>query len=313
MKKILRLILIVIILSIIMIIPIIRVNAVDETKEVIGMESNDEFKAGEEISIKVKILDTQYNVDTIIANLEYDENVIETITEENMTPGKGWNYPMYNEEEKLLMIEKNNTILETSDMVVEIKMKIKENITGTSTKIKLLSIELASMGEDIENVGQVEKVIGEQQNENEDEIYLKSEKYKIGNSNINVYEQDDKYISKIDAETTVAEFKNNLETNGNINIEKTDGTEVNDEDFVGTGMKLKITKDEEEIILIISVTGDISGDGKITITDLSELNQVLLETKTLENEYKIAADLDENDKITITDLSQLNQSILESN
>ena len=75
-------------------------------------------------------------------------------------------------------------------------------------------------------------------------------------------------------------------------------------------MTLQVTKDKEKIELQIAVMGDLDGNGKVTITDLSVLNQTLLQTTTLENEYKIAADLDENNNITVTDLSTINKMLL---
>lgn len=66
----------------------------------------------------------------------------------------------------------------------------------------------------------------------------------------------------------------------------------------------------EKIELTVAVSGDLNGDGKVTATDLSTLNQTILKLVKLENEYKIAADLDENDKITATDLSTLNKILL---
>ena len=75
-------------------------------------------------------------------------------------------------------------------------------------------------------------------------------------------------------------------------------------------MKLTVTKDEEKVELKIAVSGDLDGNGKITATDLSTMNQTILKLVTLDNEYKIAADLDENGKVSATDFSALNQMLL---
>lgn len=143
-----------------------------------------------------------------------------------------------------------------------------------------------------------------------EKLYLSSEPYKIGNNDIDNYEVGDKYISRVVKETTKANFIYNLDTNGKIRILKEDGTELKDGELVGTGMTLEVTKDKEKIELKIAVSGDVSGDGKVTVTDLSTMNQTVLDVIKLENEYKIAADLDENDNITVTDLSTENKMIL---
>lgn len=143
-----------------------------------------------------------------------------------------------------------------------------------------------------------------------EKLYLSSKPYKIGNNDIDNYEVGDKYISRVVKETTKANFIYNLDTNGKVRILKEDGTELKDGELVGTGMTLEVTKDKEKIELKIAVSGDVSGDGKVTVTDLSTINQTVLGVVKLENEYKIAADLDENDNITVTDLSTENKMIL---
>ena len=123
-------------------------------------------------------------------------------------------------------------------------------------------------------------------------------------------EDGDEYISRINKETIKSSFISNLDTNGTIRIIKQDGKELGENELVGTGMTLEVTKDEEKIELKIVVMGDLNGDGKVTATDLSTLNQTILKLVKLENEYKIAADLDENDNLTATDLSTINKILL---
>ena len=143
-----------------------------------------------------------------------------------------------------------------------------------------------------------------------DHIYLKSKVYKIGENDIDIYEENDVYLDKIEPETTLENFKKNCKTNGNITVLNEKGIELQDEEFVGTNMKIQVTRKTEKITLTAVVMGDLDGNGKVTITDLSVLNQTLLQTTTLENEYKIAADLDENNNITVTDLSTINKMLL---
>ena len=144
------------------------------------------------------------------------------------------------------------------------------------------------------------------------DIYLSSETYKIGKDDIENYEYGDQYISRIEKETTKEECINSLKTNGTIKIIKQDGEELQDGELVGTGMTIEVTKDNEKIELKIAVMGDLNGDGKVTPTDLSTVNQLILKIVELGNEYKIAADLDENEDITVTDLSTINKVLLET-
>lgn len=133
-----------------------------------------------------------------------------------------------------------------------------------------------------------------------EELYLSSDAYKIA----------DNYISSIEKETTKKEFINSLNTNGTVKIIKEDGTELYDNDLVGTGMKIEVTRYDEKMELKVAVMGDLSGDGKVTAQDLSTINKAILKILTLQDEYKIAGDLDENDNLTATDLSTVNKMVL---
>ena len=144
----------------------------------------------------------------------------------------------------------------------------------------------------------------------EDNLYLKSEKYKIGENDIDNYEQGDIYLDKIEPNTTLKQFIENCDTNGIIKVIDKDGKELKEDDLIGTGMTIKDTRYDEEITLTAVVMGDLDGNGIVTITDFSAINQVLLEIATLEEPYFKAADLDDNKKLTITDFSTINNTIL---
>ena len=143
-----------------------------------------------------------------------------------------------------------------------------------------------------------------------DELYLKSEKYKIGENDIDNYEQGDIYLDKIEPNTTLKDFIANCDTNGDITVINSEGKELSDDDLVGTGMTMKVKRYDEEITLTLVVMGDLDGDGKVTAVDLSTLNQAILKTTKLENAEFKAADLDDSKKITATDLSTINDTIL---
>ena len=151
-------------------------------------------------------------------------------------------------------------------------------------------------------------------NEEDKNRYLEENRILLGleqlNLSSNIYKIEDKYISRIEKETTKEELISNLKTNGTVKIQKQDGTELSDNEFVGTGMKLEVERYGEKIELKIAVMGDLSGEGKVTAQDLSTVNKAILKVITLQDEYKIAADLDENDKLTATDLSTVNKIVL---
>ena len=140
-----------------------------------------------------------------------------------------------------------------------------------------------------------------------DKITLETEEYDFTNRGLEdkskVYDQGYKYIIGIDLETTKEEFIGNLITNGNVRILDLNGEELEDGEFIGTGMTLEVTHNYQKIELKIVVLGDVTGDGMVTVTDLSAINQAALKIITLEGEYFLAGDLDQNGNISATDLS----------
>ncbi len=146
----------------------------------------------------------------------------------------------------------------------------------------------------------------------EDKLYLRSEKYKVGKNNIDEYEEGDIYLDKIEPETTVAEFIENCDTNGIITVIDKNGKTLKEDELVGTGMTIKDKRYEEEITMTAVVMGDLDGNGYVTVTDLSALNQVILKEVQIQGAEFLAADLDDNEKLTVTDLSTINNTILET-
>lgn len=142
------------------------------------------------------------------------------------------------------------------------------------------------------------------------DIFLTSDIYNIGNNK--VYEADDQYFTNVVDKTTVADFKKNIKTNGSVTVFNTNGEIQADNIFIGNDMSVKIFDDSGSILLKFIVRGDIDGNGKITITDATAINEYLLETITLRDERKTAADIDNSGSISITDLSTINQYIVGS-
>lgn len=323
MKKMTKIILMVIIIIISMIELVNKTEAIEETDGSIKLECEEKIEAGKTITINVSLCDINKNVDTVIAMIKYDKDIFEEPIEDDLNPVNNWSYPIYNDENGMFLIEKTGGTI-TNETIMSIALKVKENVTAKTTTVELTDIEVAGLGIDLAlnktseiQIGKPEEPIEPEKPEEPEvpidpteKLYLSSEIYKIGNKDINNFEEGDKYISRVEEETTKETFTSNLKTNGTITIIKEDGTELEENELVGTGMTLKVTKDEENIELKIAVMGDLSGDGKVTATDLSTLNQTVLNIITLENEYKIAADLDENENLTVTDLSTLNMMLL---
>ena len=80
---------------------------------------------------------------------------------------------------------------------------------------------------------------------------------------------------------------------------------------VGTGMTVDYAPNGSVVqSAVIVVTGDVNGDGKITLTDMVQIRSHLLERSTLKGASLEAADIDGNGKITLTDFVQCLSAVI---
>lgn len=123
---------------------------------------------------------------------------------------------------------------------------------------------------------------------------ITSSKYEI--------DTDTNQIYRIVPDTNVSTFRSQISTEVGYKIVNTSGEELQDIDFVGTRCKL-ITDTNKEYTLI--VTGDLNGDGRTTLTDLSRLRKYDLGIVTIQPEYEKASDINNDGRISLTDISRL--------
>jgi beta-N-acetylglucosaminidase len=118
-----------------------------------------------------------------------------------------------------------------------------------------------------------------------------------------------KYISKIKAKTTVANFKNGF-ANGVVRV-YSGNVEISSGDMK-TGMKIEAYGNEGQLLAIYTtvVTGDVNGDGNVSISDLVQVNRYLLGLQKLSGARLKAGDLNNSATITIADLVKLNRVLL---
>ena len=131
-------------------------------------------------------------------------------------------------------------------------------------------------------------------------LRIYSEKYIFGN----------KYMEYVKNKTTVKALKSWCTSNGTIEVYDKGGMlKMKDTDYVGTGMILKVTKDEESMSFIIVVQGDTSGDGIVTTADAAQVEFHILNKKVLEGAAFRAADINRNKAVTGEDLATISRSL----
>ena len=113
---------------------------------------------------------------------------------------------------------------------------------------------------------------------------------------------------------TVDNIKKYITTKYEIQIENYKGNKIEKNQLVGTGSKIKIINDSQEIIAQYTIVlyGDINGDGKINSVDLLVLQRHILEIQTIEEIFQKAGNINKNGKKpTSVDLLLIQRHILE--
>jgi len=299
-----------------------------------------EIKKDKKIPVQIFVTNGNKKVTALDVLVDYNKDVFYDLTQEDFKTDIDTELLTYEPNadptEKYgifdILAKEGNGI--TNGVIATIYLTPKVDVSPNGLKVKLLSLFDGEVGyEDGSYLDMSDKDITTWPSEEElDKLYLNTEVYKIGNNNINKYEEDDRYISRVEPLTTLSSFKSNLFTNGNIKVLKPDGTELEDAEdkYVGTGMTLVVTKDEgtdkeQKIKLKISVKGDVArskqegdtsdenlkcGDGQVTMIDINRVNLVCINKIDLEDEFKIAADMNESGSISIIDLLRINFIII---
>ncbi|MBQ2062081.1 MAG: InlB B-repeat-containing protein [Oscillospiraceae bacterium] len=118
----------------------------------------------------------------------------------------------------------------------------------------------------------------------------------------------DGYLRAIPAGTTAGKIVKSLSPKDYIAIHKGSETVSG---AVGTGMTVDLTVDGELIQSAeIVVTGDVNGDGSVTLTDMVQLRAHLLGRGELTGAYYQSADLNGDSQVTLTDFVQILSAVL---
>ena len=136
--------------------------------------------------------------------------------------------------------------------------------------------------------------------------------------------KDNKYITQVKTKTTLEDFENKLigENDLNIQIVSKDNEELVDEEYISTGMKVKLLDESDEllvdsegspIIYTVVVKGDINGDGSADLIDskLIKAHRNEIQGCVLTEEKLEAADINEDNIINFVDSNLLKLHVME--
>ena len=139
-----------------------------------------------------------------------------------------------------------------------------------------------------------------------EDIKIKTEKYKEYT--------EEKIIAYVEQQETVKNFieKLKVEPEGaKVVVLDTQGKEVSEEETIKTGMKVKI---EDQDTYVISVLGDLNGDGESDLRDVATFVSTLLngpQEDVIEG-FKMAADFNKDGEMALIDLTKMIVTLLEN-
>lgn len=141
-KKILRCVVILLIISILTILMKNYIYASSFKFKVSATKTK--VKPGEETTIIMKISDivdvNELGINALEATLEYDSNIFEIITTNDMEGKNNWTIT-YNQEEGNFLVSNITSGIKTEQEVGEIKFKVKKNVGKTKTKIYFKNVK----------------------------------------------------------------------------------------------------------------------------------------------------------------------------
>lgn len=127
------------------------VTAVNASSAKLGVSSSSKLKAGEEVVVNVSLtnIDAGNGVSGFVGTLEYDKNVFETVSEENITGANGWSILGYNADNGKITLKRDSDFSEGGSILI-IKLSVKADTSATSANITIKNAQTTDGEEDIE-------------------------------------------------------------------------------------------------------------------------------------------------------------------
>lgn len=138
--------------------------------------------------------------------------------------------------------------------------------------------------------------------------WIKGNPYVINEYN---YDEDNNYISNIAANTTVDNYKKNIELLDGYTVE-VDYKPIDGKSVLYTGSKTKIYRNQTLYAELTNVvSGDVNGDGKITSADYVKIRKHIMQTEIIkDNLYFYSADVNNDNKISSADYVKIRKYIM---
>ncbi len=271
------------------------------------LSDTDKLVPGEEFTVTASIdslTDVGEGLLAVGGKLTFDTSILEVV-DGSLKGNDNWNLSQenYNLDNFKFITDSNKYIKEPGE-VFTIRFRVKSDVTTEGfTSIQLIDLEGSAgiKGAEEEITPTKATAVGTQVSVNIEKFV---EKDTLTSS---VYDVGEHYITKVESNTTVAQFKENLSYSKEPVITKTstDGKEehLNDNDLVTTGTKIKVGND---VTCTVIITGDVDGDGQaMGVNDIGRIKLHYIDKTELLGVYYMAADLDGDDDIDLNDLAKM--------
>ena len=126
--------------------------------------------------------------------------------------------------------------------------------------------------------------------------------------------EDKKIIKLFEEGLKIQNLFDNIYTSGNVTAISRDNTLLDSSNLIKTSDKLKISFDDNSYEYLISLKGDVTGNGKIENADSLKIADYLLDNTQIAGDvYLDAADYNDDDKINLKDAIKIVNKALENN
>ncbi len=279
---------------------LVTADAEKTTKFSVGIDSTSRtVKQGSEFTVITKITDISQVKEGILALggiFEFDKNILE-IKDNSIKGVNDWNFSSkdYNLN-NYKFITDNSDRVKSAGNIFQITFKVKENATIGNTNLSLKSV-VGGTGASTNGIVYAEDTNITIEIQKKDII---TEPEKLTSD---IYKVETNTISRIQPNTTIAQFKKNVNTKQNMVFTDKKGNVINDENaIIGTGTKLNVGTTLEYVLII---KGDVDGDGIMNLNDIAKMKLHYIEKELLTGVYLKAADVDEDGKISVNDIAQV--------
>ena len=121
--------------------------------------------------------------------------------------------------------------------------------------------------------------------------------------------KDEKYITKIPDLVDKKTYLEKIYTDSRYSVKvfKMDNTELSNDDLIFTGSITKIMQNESVIAEFTNiVSGDVNGDGSISISDVAKVHSHVSKTNIMKEDYNLlAADVNASGDLTVSDTAKI--------